>query len=563
MRFFDQIELAFKGVFASLFSLFSNVLSVFVGLLFFGLLISLSWGVGLFLEKYYTRTMSLTSLLVFQSPNGAREKPFDVKYRASLKKMSGVENLYYHDTDFVEIQLNPRTKLDATLRPAVPDDPEIKRLELVVGSNLPESDDPLRPPVVLSLVQAEQLSEVPPNDLIGLEIAMTFLRGREGEKEFRRESIYGTIVGIANETPDQSVYVPYQVLCMARAWENELKAVRSDAASSAGDKTVDPDPGVPVKDNEETSNRSTIASPMATDPGNTPEVAETSQPDASGAGESTKETRGADEATELGSSDAPDSPADTAAHSKKETNMIAVPAAGKPSDSDARAPHSAGEAKQPAAELDFKYAALRQAWDAIKGDVGRDAIVYPNLRVHATTAGALIDLRNYFRSERLATTSVLDDAAAIRELRNYALTVGSVIGLITLVAAGCSIFNTLLASVERRTREIGILRSLGASSPNILAIFLLEGAINAVIGGLIAVAGIYLAVSAVNPWIIDKLKGSEDFAKLAEMQPDLFAFPWWLPWIVLALGIVVSFFASLVPAIRACLIQPTTALRHE
>jgi putative ABC transport system permease protein len=176
---------------------------------------------------------------------------------------------------------------------------------------------------------------------------------------------------------------------------------------------------------------------------------------------------------------------------------------------------------------------------------------------------SLVDIRNHFRRSGVQTSSSLDEIATIRELRKYALTVGSTVGFITLIAAACSIFNTLIASVERRVREIGILRALGASSANVLTIFLLEGAINALFGGALAAACLVLGASVANTWMLGRLSQNEEFSKIVQLKPELFAVPHWLPLLVLVLGVCVSFLASLLPAIRACFVEPTAALRHE
>lgn len=52
--------------------------------------------------------------------------------------------------------------------------------------------------------------------------------------------------------------------------------------------------------------------------------------------------------------------------------------------------------------------------------------------------------------------------------------------------ATCSIFNTVLASVERRTAEIGILRAIGASTSQVIGIFLLEGIFVALVGATVS-----------------------------------------------------------------------------
>ena len=139
---------------------------------------------------------------------------------------------------------------------------------------------------------------------------------------------------------------------------------------------------------------------------------------------------------------------------------------------------------------------------------------------------------------------------------------GGSIGLITLIAAMCSIFNTVLASVERRTREIGILRALGASTSGVLTMFLLEGVIVALSGGTIACGMLYFLTDTANSIVLDRLMRNVELKHLVELNPALFVFPQWLGLSVIGVGVVAALLASLFPALAAARIRPAAALRH-
>ncbi len=132
-----------------------------------------------------------------------------------------------------------------------------------------------------------------------------------------------------------------------------------------------------------------------------------------------------------------------------------------------------------------------------------------------------------------------------------------VIGLIALITASLGIVNTMIMSVNERRKEIGVLKSLGADESEIRNLFLVESGLIGVIGtsaGILFGWGITRIVSAV----------AQAYMKREGIpEVDLFALPWWLIGIALAVGIGVSVLAGLYPAARAARVDPVAALRNE
>jgi putative ABC transport system permease protein len=124
------------------------------------------------------------------------------------------------------------------------------------------------------------------------------------------------------------------------------------------------------------------------------------------------------------------------------------------------------------------------------------------------------------------------------------LAVGA-IGAISLLVAGVLIMNVMLISVSQRTREIGLLKALGASSRDIMRVFLTEAMLMTGAG---ALAGVIVGQSLV--W----------GGRLA--FPDIpFHTPLWALFTAVAVAMLTGLAFSWLPARRASLLQPVDALQ--
>jgi putative ABC transport system permease protein len=125
------------------------------------------------------------------------------------------------------------------------------------------------------------------------------------------------------------------------------------------------------------------------------------------------------------------------------------------------------------------------------------------------------------------------------------------VGGISLVVGGIGITNAMITSVLERTKEIGLMKSLGASNGLILALFLLEAAFIGAIGGLLGIAlGYGLSIGIAT---IGQAAGFELLAAI-NMQITLGA---------LLFAMLIGMGAGLLPALRAANMDPVVALRYE
>ena len=130
--------------------------------------------------------------------------------------------------------------------------------------------------------------------------------------------------------------------------------------------------------------------------------------------------------------------------------------------------------------------------------------------------------------------------------RRFQLMVLGVFSGIALVLALIGIYGVISYSVTLRQQEIGVRMALGASSGNVLALVLREGALLAVIGTLVGLGGAYFATGLVQSWLFGV--GRADVATIAATACVL---------------VGIALLASYLPARRAARVDPLVAMRGD
>ena len=121
-----------------------------------------------------------------------------------------------------------------------------------------------------------------------------------------------------------------------------------------------------------------------------------------------------------------------------------------------------------------------------------------------------------------------------------------VLALISLFVGSIGIMNIMLVTVTERTREIGIMKSVGYSNSNILSLFLLESVMVSFFGGIVGTA-----IGGLGAYAL------ESFLKLPPV------FPLKLIEIGIVISVLVGVAAGLYPARKAARMNPVDALRYE
>ncbi|MGH7458082.1 MAG: FtsX-like permease family protein [Longimicrobiaceae bacterium] len=204
----------------------------------------------------------------------------------------------------------------------------------------------------------------------------------------------------------------------------------------------------------------------------------------------------------------------------------------------------------------FMYTTLEAAQDVARMD---DQVTGLEIRVADVMASDRVAAR---LQERLGFPFRADDwkamnAALFSALQLEKLALGLILLLIVVVAA-FNIVSTLVMMVADKTREVGILKSMGFTSQRVLRVFMVQGlvigSVGATIGG---------SLGLLTAWLVDRYE-------LISLPPDVY-FIDRLPvrvspldvLLIMGAAVLISFLATIHPARRAARLEPVEAIRDE
>ena len=148
----------------------------------------------------------------------------------------------------------------------------------------------------------------------------------------------------------------------------------------------------------------------------------------------------------------------------------------------------------------------------------------------------------------VTATQILEQVNEVLGVMQFVL-VG--IAAISLIVGAIGIMNSMYTSVLERTRDIGIMKAIGARNSDILEIFLIESGLIGIVGGLF---GIILGSSMA--LIIGQLSKGAGFLLIVQIEPLVLIFG-------LLFAFIVGIVSGVLPAYQASKLKPVDALRYE
>jgi ABC-type lipoprotein export system ATPase subunit/ABC-type antimicrobial peptide transport system permease subunit len=183
---------------------------------------------------------------------------------------------------------------------------------------------------------------------------------------------------------------------------------------------------------------------------------------------------------------------------------------------------------------------------------------YDNLIIKAIDENAVPTILEAAEAMNLRAQSL----GAFLEIANRVLTIlqallGSVGGLALLVAT-LGVANTMMMAIYERTKEIGVLKALGATNGEVRRMFTADAMLLGIIGGFVGVIFGTLLGRLVD-WIGHRYMEAEGMTGVGTLS----IVPPWLAIGALIFAAFIGILGGLYPAARAARLDPVAALRHE
>lgn len=186
-----------------------------------------------------------------------------------------------------------------------------------------------------------------------------------------------------------------------------------------------------------------------------------------------------------------------------------------------------------------------------------DSIIYTSLKVKVNNQENLAGVKKEIETVGFSVVSIADTINQISSVFGVVKIILAIFGGFALLVSAIGMFNTMTVALLERTRDIGIMKSIGVDNRDVYMMFLAEAIVIAVIGGAAGVGGGILISQLINGligWIANAV-GAESV--------QLFYTPFWFALSVLGFSVIVGSSTGFYPAKRAARLNPLDALRYE
>ena len=172
------------------------------------------------------------------------------------------------------------------------------------------------------------------------------------------------------------------------------------------------------------------------------------------------------------------------------------------------------------------------------------------------TPAQVDDLKAALTDAGFTGTTVADQLGSFTTVIDAIVLVLNAFAIIALLAASFGIVNTLLMSVQERTREIGLMKAMGMGSGRVFSLFSLEAVFIGFLGSAIGVGVAMIVGTGVSSVLAKSLFSDLPGLQLIAFDPVSIA-------VIILVVMAIAFLAGTLPAARAAKADPVESLRYE
>lgn len=183
---------------------------------------------------------------------------------------------------------------------------------------------------------------------------------------------------------------------------------------------------------------------------------------------------------------------------------------------------------------------------------------YQNAQVYVEDMDSVKLVSQTIKDMGFQTFGLIDMLDELKKTSNMIQAVLGGIGAISMLVAALGISNTMIMSIYERTKEIGIMKVIGANIRDIKYLFLFEAAFIGFVGGMVGL-GLSYGLSS----ILNTVLGASFGASMGMEGSTISIIPWWLSLSTLAFSTIIGVLAGYIPAKRAMRLSALESLRNE
>lgn len=198
--------------------------------------------------------------------------------------------------------------------------------------------------------------------------------------------------------------------------------------------------------------------------------------------------------------------------------------------------------------------------EPLRGNTGKEEDQYSFALVRTEDVGYARIISQELRDRGFNAYSMVDGLEGIEDVARQIQAVLGGIGAITLFVAAIGITNTMVMSIYERTREIAIMKVVGASFADVRALFLAESSLIGIMGGTAGIGLSYFLSFLLNKYVGAMMNPG---MSPGSVPLQISMIPFWLVLFALAFSMGIGLISGLYPANRAIRLDPITAMRHS